>query len=66
MTSGILTLAAVVFGIVLLVLWVLLPFAMFGIKPLLSTLIEEQRKTNELLAKVAATSSTSPEVLPSP
>lgn len=66
MTSGVLILAAVVFGIVLLVLWVLLPFAMFGIKPLLSTLIEEQRKTNELLAKVAATSSTSPEVLPSP
>ena len=48
------------------VLWVLLPFAMFGIKPLLSTLIAEQRKTNELLAKVAATSSTSPEVLPAP
>lgn len=31
--------------------WLFVPFAIFGIKPLLRELIAEQRKTNELLAK---------------
>jgi hypothetical protein len=41
-----------VFGTLVLILWVLLPFAMFGIKPLLKRLIEEQKKTNTLLAQL--------------
>ena len=31
-----------------LVLWVLLPFAVFGSKPLLRELIAQQKQTNEL------------------
>jgi hypothetical protein len=34
---------------VLTVLWIALPFSIFGIKDLLRELIEEQRKTNALI-----------------
>jgi predicted PurR-regulated permease PerM len=37
------------FGILVAILWVLMPFAIFGTKDLLRTLIKEQKKTNELL-----------------
>ena len=40
-------------GVVLSILWILVPFAVFGIKGLLRRQIEEQRRTNELLATVA-------------
>lgn len=40
-----------IFGIVLAIVWILLPFAVFGMKPLLKQLLDEQRKTNALLAK---------------
>ena len=40
-------------GLVLAILWILVPFAVFGIKGLLRRQIEEQRRTNELLATVA-------------
>ena len=40
----------VLFGIVLLICWTILPFAIIGTKPLLRRLIEEQRETNRLLA----------------
>lgn len=40
-------------GLVLSILWILVPFAVFGIKGLLRRQIEEQRRTNELLATVA-------------
>ena len=46
-----------VLGLVLLVAWILLPFAMFGLKPLPRELINEQRKTNELLAKQRSSTS---------
>ena len=36
-------------GIVLVIAWILLPFAMFGLKPLLRDLIKEARETNALL-----------------
>lgn len=39
------------FGLVLIVVWIILPFAIFGTKPLLRELIQEQRRTNDLLAK---------------
>ena len=32
-----------------------MPFALFGIKPLLRELIAEQRRANELSARIAAT-----------
>jgi len=35
------------------ILWILMPFAIFGTKPLLKTLITEQKKTNKLLEAAA-------------
>lgn len=43
--------AAVGFGVVLAVAWIVLPFAMFGVKPLLRELIAEAKKTNALLER---------------
>lgn len=42
-----------VFSLILAVLWILVPFAVFGIKPLLRQLISEQKRTNELLHNVS-------------
>lgn len=42
-----------IFGVILSILWILVPFAVFGIKGLLRQLIVEQRKSNELLANIA-------------
>ena len=49
--SGYMGLMLVAFFVVfiILVLWILLPFAVFGIKPLITKLIAEVQKTNELL-----------------
>lgn len=47
-----------IFGLILAVLWILVPFALFGIKPLLRELIAEQRRANELSARIAASPST--------
>ena len=38
------------FLLLLGILWILVPFAVFGIKPLLRQLLEEQRRTNQLLS----------------
>lgn len=38
----------------LLVLWILIPFAVFGIKGLLRQLVEEQRRTNALLSQLTS------------
>lgn len=45
-----LAIVVVVFGLILLVLWLLLPFAVFASRRLLRDILAEQRKTNELLA----------------
>ena len=37
-------------GVFVFIAWILLPFAMFGIKPLLRDLIAATRETNRLLA----------------
>lgn len=50
-------LALVVFGIVLLIAWIVLPFAIIGTKPLLRELLEETRKTNALLQQLTASGS---------
>jgi len=42
------------FLVLLAVLWILVPFAIFGIKPLLKQLIAEQRRTNEALQLIVA------------
>jgi hypothetical protein len=46
-----LILAASIFGIVLTIAWIILPFALIGTKPLLRELIRETKRTNELLAR---------------
>jgi hypothetical protein len=43
----------ILFGIVLAIAWTLLPFAMFGMKPLLRQLIAETKRTNALLESAA-------------
>ncbi|MGJ7499883.1 hypothetical protein ACSFBF_05945 [Variovorax sp. ZT5P49] len=42
-------LVLMLFGILVAILWVLMPFAIFGTKDLLRTLIQEQKRTNDLL-----------------
>ena len=51
--AGTFYLFAVVFLLYLAIVWVFLPFAIFGTKPLLRKLIAETQRTNELLAKLA-------------
>ena len=48
---------------VVVVLWICMPFAIFGTKPLLRALIAEQKKTNQLLAAAAARSASPTEVV---
>lgn len=45
-------LALIVFGIVLAICWLILPFALIGTKPLLRQLLAEQRETNRLLRAI--------------
>lgn len=42
-------LALIGVGVLIAILWILMPFAIFGSKDLLRQLIREQHKTNELL-----------------
>lgn len=43
---GLLMIAAVLFCVLLAILWICLPFAVFGIKDRLDTLIKLQREVN--------------------
>lgn len=47
---GSVSIFAVLFLIVLCILWILIPFAIFGIKPLLSAILAELRRANDLKA----------------
>lgn len=47
--SNAIVLALVLFGVLLVVLWIALPFAVFGVKALLRELIAEVHRTNTLL-----------------
>lgn len=49
-----LSLFAFLFVLLLAILWILVPFAIFGIKPLLKQLIAEQKATNKLLQLLSA------------
>jgi CBS domain containing-hemolysin-like protein len=49
---GGLYLIIVMFLLFLAILWVLMPFAIFGTKDKLDILIEQSKETNELLKKV--------------
>ena len=48
-----LSLVIVLFGLLLAIAWVVLPFALIGTKPLLRELIKEQQTTNRLLRSSA-------------
>jgi hypothetical protein len=47
-------------GVVLAIAWILLPFAMFGMKPLLRELIAETKRTNALLQEVKMAAGVAP------
>lgn len=51
-TLGALYVGAWIAGLFILALWVVLPFAVFGLKGLVRECLEQQRKTNELLAQL--------------
>lgn len=51
--GGVLYIALVIFGLVLLVCWIVLPFALIGTKAILRELVREQRRTNALLEAAA-------------
>lgn len=53
--SGIAALGGIfmIFSVILAILWILVPFAIFGIKPLLRDLLAEQRKTYAALATIS-------------
>ena len=48
-TFGILYVVVIIFLVVLAILWFFLPFAIFGIKPLLNKLLVELKETNQYL-----------------
>jgi hypothetical protein len=48
-------LVVLVGGFLLLVAWVLLPFMLFGLKPLVRRMIAEQAETNQHLRELRAT-----------
>jgi len=56
--SGFVGIAVVVFLVILTIAWTLLPFAMFGLKPLVRELIAETRRTNQLLEGIASSTRT--------
>jgi hypothetical protein len=47
--GSVLWLIILIFGVVLAICWLVLPFALIGTKPLLRELIAETRRTNALL-----------------
>lgn len=54
MEMGILYLGGVLLSIVVAVLWIALPFAVFGTKPILQSILRELKTQNDLLRTLAA------------
>lgn len=52
--GGGLLIALVLLGLFVAVLWVFLPFAVFGLKDLVRRAVEEQQRTNETLGRLEA------------
>jgi hypothetical protein len=52
--------AIFVFGVVLTIAWIILPFALIGTKPLLRELSAQQKRTNALLAERNAAAPAAP------
>ena len=51
---GVLYILFVLFLVVLAVLWFLLPFAVFGTQPKIQKIIDEAKRTNQLLVEIKA------------
>lgn len=51
---GVLWLVIILFAIVLAILWICLPFAVFGTKPKIDELIAEMKANNALLQEISA------------
>jgi hypothetical protein len=51
--SGLVGFALVIFGLILAIAWIVLPFALIGTKPLLRRILDEQVRMNALLASLA-------------
>jgi len=49
---GILFVLIILFTVIVLVLWIALPFSVFGVKGLLKKAVKEQEKTNEYLRRL--------------
>lgn len=47
--GGFLLVALVLLALLLAVLWILMPFAIFGTKDVLRAMLKEQKRTNEIL-----------------
>jgi hypothetical protein len=47
--GGLLALALYLLALILAIAWIVLPFALIGVKPLLRELIAETRRTNAML-----------------
>ncbi len=60
---NVLMIVGAIFALILTILWILVPFALFGIKPLLRELVTEQRRANELAARIAAAPAPAPVVV---
>lgn len=59
-TTGVLMLSVMTAACVLLVAWILMPVAVFGLKGLTRELVEQQKKTNQLLEEVVRSQSSQP------
>lgn len=57
--GGLLGLVVGIFLLVLAILWFILPFAIFGIKPKLDMILTDLNKTNKLLASYGSVSKVS-------
>ncbi len=51
-TFGSLYILLIIFLLILAILWFILPFAIFGIKPLLNKLLVELKETNQYLSEL--------------
>jgi hypothetical protein len=52
--GGLVWIAIVALAVALCIAWIIVPFALIGIKPLLRQLIDETRRTNALLDRRTA------------
>ena len=60
-TFGSLYILLIIFLLILAILWFILPFAIFGIKPLLNKLLVELKETNQYLSKLVEEDDTNEE-----